>query len=209
MTRLEELQLLDHKVLQEFLSTGQSVGIPDKLQDYIRKINAIPAIVHYNGAALSKCITALRRQFPDLTYSQARGIYEDAMNFFYMDNTVTSDAWDNYYADQFDKLARLSLGMNKPETALRAFSKAHELRTRSTDRIKPGEWAPPTFIISDRIKPEQLGYAKQNLYDIARKAESGFYKNLIEGLPITEKEKERLLAEAEVEDAVYEELSTD
>ena len=81
MTRLEELQLLDHKVLQEFLSTGQSVGIPDKLQDYIRKINAIPAIVHYNGAALSKCITALRRQFPDLTYSQARGIYEDAMNF--------------------------------------------------------------------------------------------------------------------------------
>lgn len=209
MTRLEELQLLDHKVLQEFLNTGQSVGIPDKLQDYIRKINAIPAIVHYNGAALSKCITALRRQFPDLTYSQARGIYEDAMNFFYMDNTVTSDAWDNYYADQFDKLARLSLGMNKPEAALRAFTKAHELRTRSTDRIKPGEWAPPTFIISDRIKPEQLGYAKQNLYDIARKAESGFYKNLIEGLPITEKEKERLLAEAEVEDAVYEELSTD
>ena len=209
MTRLEELQLLDHKVLQEFLSTGQSVGIPDKLQDYIRKINAIPAIVHYNGAALSKCITALRRQFPDLTYSQARGIYEDAMNFFYMDNTVTSDAWDNYYADQFDKLARLSLGMNKPDAALRAFTKAHELRTRSTDRIKPGEWAPPTFIISDRIKPEQLGYAKQNLYDIARKAESGFYKNLIEGLPITEKEKERLLAEAEVENAVFEDISTD
>ncbi len=209
MTRLEELQLLDHKVLQEFLNTGQSVGIPDKLQDYIRKINAVPAIVHHNGAALSKCISAIRRQFPDLTYSQARGIYEDAMNFFYMDNTVTSDAWDNYYADQFDKLARLSLGMNKPEAALRAFTKAHELRTRSTDRIKPGEWAPPTFIISDRIKPEQLGYAKQNLYDIARKAESGFYKNLIEGLPITEKEKERLLAEAEVEDAVFEDISTD
>ena len=99
--------------------------------------------------------------------------------------------------------------MNKPDAALRAFTKAHELRTRSTDRIKPGEWAPPTFIISDRIKPEQLGYAKQNLYDIARKAESGFYKNLIEGLPITEKEKERLLAEAEVENAVFEDISTD
>ena len=209
MTRLEELQLLDHKVLQDFLSTGKSEGIADALQDYIRKINAVPAIVHYNGAALTRCISALRRQFPDMTYSQARGIYEDAMNFFYMDNTVTSDAWDNYYADQFDKLARLSIAMNKPEAAGRNFSKAHELRTRSTDRIKPGDWNPHTFIISDKIKPEQLGYAKQNLYDIARKAESGYYKKLIDGLPITDKEKERLFAEAEVEDAAFEDLTTD
>ncbi|MBP3343045.1 MAG: hypothetical protein J6L20_01685 [Bacteroidales bacterium] len=209
MTRLEELQLLDHKVVQEFLHTGQSAAIPDNLQDYIRKINAVPSIVHYNGAAVSRCIKALRTEFPDLSYSQARGIYEDAMNFFYMDNTVTSDAWDNYYADQFDKLARLSLAMNKPEAAQRAFAKAHELRTRSTDRIKPGDWAPPTFIISDKIRPEQLGYSKQNLYDIARKAESGFYKNLIEGLPIPDKEKERLFAEAEVEDAAFEDLTTD
>ncbi|MBR2478341.1 MAG: hypothetical protein IKB48_05760 [Bacteroidales bacterium] len=209
MTRLEEVQLLDHKLLQEFLQSGQSSSIPETLQDYIRKINAVPAIVHYNGSAISRCIKALCRQFPDLTYSQARGIYEDAMNFFYMDNMITSDAWDNYYADQFDKLARLSLGMDKPEAAIRAFSKAHELRTRSTDRIKPGDWAPPTFIISDRIKPEQLGYAKQNLYDIARKAESGYYKKLIDGLPITDKEKERLFEEAEVEDAAFEELATD
>lgn len=209
MTRLEEMQLLDHKILQEFLHTGESTSISEILQDYIRKINAVPAIVHYNGSAISRCIKALRRQFPDLTYSQARGIYEDAMNFFYMDNTVTSDAWDNYYADQFDKLARLALGMDKPEAAIRAFSKAHELRTRSTDRIKPGDWAPPTFIISDRIKPEQLGYTKQNLYDIARKAESGYYKKLIDGLPITDKEKERLFEEAEVEDAAFEELATD
>lgn len=209
MTRLEELQLLDHKLLQEFLHTGHSMSIPEKLQDYIRKINAVPSIVHHNGATITRCISALRRQFPDMTYSQARGIYEDAMNFFYMDNTVTSDAWDNYYADQFDKLARLALGMDKPEAALRAFSKAHELRTRSTDRIKPGDWAPPTFIISDRIKPEQLGYAKQNLYDIARKAESGYYKKLIEGLPITDKEKERLIEEAEVEDSAFEDLTTD
>ncbi len=209
MTRLEELQLLDHKLVQDFLQSGQSTSIPETLKDYILKINAVPAIVHHNGAALSRCIPALRRQFPEMTYSQARGIYEDAMNFFYMDNTVTSDAWDNYYADQFDKLARLSLAMDKPEVAMRSFAKAHELRTRATDRIKPGDWNPPTFIISSNIKPEQLGYAKQNLYDIARKAESGYYKKLIDNLPITEKEKERLLAEAEVEDAVFEDLTTD
>lgn len=209
MTRLEEMQLLDHKLVQEFLQSGQSTSIPLALQDYIRKINAVPAVVHHNGATISRCISALRRQFPDMTYSQARGIYEDAMNFFYMDNTVTSDAWDNYYADELDKLARLSLAMDKPETALRAFSKAHELRTRATDRIKPGDWNPPTFVISSNIKPEQLGYAKQNLYDIARKAEAGYYKKLIDGLPITEKEKERLFAEAEMEDAAFEELTTD
>ena len=209
MTRLEEVQLLDHRLLQDFLQTGKSECIPGDLQDYIRKINAVPSIVHHNGAALGRCIAALRKQFPTLSYAQARGIYEDAMNFFYMDNTVTSDAWDNYYADEFDKLARLSLAMDKPEAAQRAFAKAHELRTRSTDRIKPGDWNPPTFIISDRIKPEQLGYAKQNLYDIARKAESGYYKKLIDGLPITEKEKERLFAEAEVEDAAFEDLTTD
>ena len=44
MTRLEELQLLDHKVLQDFLSTGKSEGIADALQDYIRKINALSGV---------------------------------------------------------------------------------------------------------------------------------------------------------------------
>ena len=144
-----------------------------------------------------------------MSYAQARGIYEDAMNFFFMDNSVTSDAWDNYYADQFDNLARLAIAMDKPDAAIRAFAKAHELRTRSTDRIKPTDWNPPTFIISNTIKPEQLGFKKQNLYDIARREESGYYKKMIEGLPISDKEKERLIMEAEVENTTYEEVQTD
>ena len=209
MTRLEQLQQLSTEILQEFLRKGTSVGISEDLQKYILQINAVPSIIHHNGSSVTRCIAALRRQFPEMTYSQARGIYEDAMNFFYLDTSVTSDAWDNYYADQFDNLARLAIAMDKPGDAIRAFSKAHKLRTRATDRIKPGDWNPPTFIISDKIRPEQLGFAKQNLYDIARKAESGYYKNLIEGLPISDKEKIRLKVEAEVEDAAFEELETD
>lgn len=209
MTRLEELQLIDHKILEDFLRTGKSSSIAEDLKQYIVRINAVPAIVHHNGTSITKCITAIRRQFPEMSYAQARGIYEDAMNFFFMDNSVTSDAWDNYYADQFDNLARLAIAMDKPDAAIRAFAKAHELRTRSTDRIKPTDWNPPTFIISNTIKPEQLGFKKQNLYDIARREESGYYKKMIEGLPISDKEKERLIMEAEVENTTYEEVQTD
>lgn len=209
MTRLEELQLIDHKILEDFLRTGKSSSIAEDLKQYIVRINAVPAIVHHNGTSITKCIAAIRRQFPDMSYAQARGIYEDAMNFFFMDNSVTSDAWDNYYADQFDNLARLAIAMDKPDAAIRAFAKAHELRTRSTDRIKPTDWNPPTFIISNTIKPEQLGFKKQNLYDIARREESGYYKKMIEGLPISDKEKDRLMMEAEVENTTYEEVQTD
>lgn len=209
MTRLEELQLIDHKILEDFLRTGKSSSIAEDLKQYIVRINAVPAIVHHNGTSITKCIAAIRRQFPEMSYAQARGIYEDAMNFFFMDNSVTSDAWDNYYADQFDNLARLAIAMDKPDAAIRAFAKAHELRTRATDRIKPTDWSPPTFIISNTIKPEQLGFKKQNLYDIARREESGYYKKMIEGLPISDKEKDRLMIEAEVENTTYEEVQTD
>jgi hypothetical protein len=54
-----------------------------------------------------------------------------------------------------------------------------------------------------------LGYAKKSILDIARKAEDGFYINLINALPTTEKEKKRLLKDAGIQDVPFEETPND
>ena len=207
MNKLDQLKSIDPAILQDFLEKRNPNGIREELREYILQINAVPAIIHYKGASLTRVAQSLRRQFPNLTYAQARGIYEDAMNFFYFDDSVTSDAWDNYYAEQYDNLARLSIAMNKPDVAIKAFEKAHDLKVRATDRIKTADWAPPIFVISSKIKPEDLGYAHKSLYDIARKAEDGFYKKLIDNLPVSDAEKQRLTKEADIKDTDYEEIT--
>lgn len=207
MNRLDQLQTLDPEVLQNFLETKISHAISKELQDYIIKINAVPSIIHYNGASVSKATKLLMQQFRGLTYSEARSIYYDALNFFYIDDNVSSDAWDNYYAEKIEDLARYSIGVNRPDVALKAFLEAHRLKVRNSDRIKPGDWKPPVFIINNKIKPEDLGYEKQSIYEINRKAESGFYAKLISSLPTSEKQKASLRQDAGVEDVDYEEPS--
>jgi len=205
MNRLDQLQCLEPSVLQNFLETKVSRAISKELQEYIIRINAVPAIIHYNGASVTKATKLLMQQFKGLTYSEARSIYYDALNFFYIDDNVSSDAWDNYYAEKIEDLARYSIGVNRPDVALKAYLEAHRLKVRNTDRIKPGDWKPPIFIINNKVKPEDLGYEKQSIYEINRKAESGYYSKLINSLPITEKERIRLRQEAEIQDIDYEE----
>lgn len=199
MGKLDQLHKIDQKVLQHFIDTGKSVSISKDMQNYILRVNAIPAIVHYEGASVTRVIGALRKQFPGMTYSEARGIYYDAMNLFYMDDDISSDAWDNYYAGKLDDLAQLSIAQGDNDVALKCFTKAHELRIRSTERIKPEAWHAPIIILNNKLKPEDLGYKKKSVYDIARRDEEGFYTKQIEALPISRDSKIKLLKDAAID----------
>ena len=67
-----------------------------------------------------------------------------------------------------------------------------------------------TFIISPTITAEELGFTKKNLKEIAAKHNQGFYVTLIDSLPIENKEKKRLLRDADIQDAeIVEELPND
>ena len=73
---------------------------------------------------------------------------------------------------------------------------------------KDSAWA-PVFIISPEITPEELGFSKRSLKEIARKSNEGFYINLIESLPIEQEEKKRLLSDANIQDVEFTEEPND
>lgn len=209
MNKLERLQEISPDILQNFLKTRKSFALPEDMQEYIIRINAVPAIVHHQGASMTRVVRVLQKQFPDLNYSSARDIYYDAMNFFHVDDSITVDAWDNYYADKMEDLARLCIAMDKPESAKRCYDKAHAFRTSAAQRIKVGDWQVPVFIISNKIKASDLGFEKKSLMDIVRKDEDGFYINLINSLETTDKEKKRLIREANIQEVEAEEVEDD
>ena len=58
------------------------------------------------------------------------------------------------------------------------------------------------------VTPEELGFQKKNLKEIAGKYNRGFYISLIDGLPIESSEKKRLLRDADIQEAeIVEDLS--
>ena len=60
------------------------------------------------------------------------------------------------------------------------------------------------------MTPEQLGFSKKNLKEIAAKHNQGFYVTLIDSLPIETKEKRRLLRDADIQEAeIVEEIPND
>jgi hypothetical protein len=129
MSLLQRLHEVDADVLADFIRKRKSTALPEDLQQYAVHLNAVPAIVHKMGANMMRVVKALQAQFPELNFSTARQRYYDAMNFFHIDDTVSTAAWDNYYADQLDKLALLCIAADKHDTAKRCYDKAHQLRT--------------------------------------------------------------------------------
>lgn len=198
---LERLREFDAQLIQQFLTDKKSLAIPLELQEYIIKVNAVPAIIHHNPNSMTVVVRELQKQFKGLSYSQARDIYYDAMNFFYVDDAISADAWDNFYAEQQEKLARLAISLNKVDAASKCFQQARSYRIAAAERIKPGEWKAPVFILTNKIRPEDLNIKSQKIYDIIRKDEEGKYSKMINGLPISEAEKKRLKNDAGIQEA--------
>lgn len=209
MTKLERLQAIDPNVLQNFIKTKKSAAIAEDLQEYIIRMNSTTSIIHHNGSSQTRVCKALMLEFSDITYSQARDIYYDALNFFYVDDNISAAAWDNYYAEKFEDLSRLAIVADNLPVACKAMANAHELRTKNRDIIKPTDWAPAIFIINPEVDPKDLGYKTKSIYEIQRRRENKMLGDMIEDLPTSEKNKTKLKEEAGIQDVEHEEVNDD
>lgn len=208
-TMLERFRTLDPALIDSYRRTGKTSAIPAELQEYVDHVSSVPAIVHKTGAVMSRVVRELQVLFPMLPFGTARDRYYDAMNIFHVDDTISAEAWDNYYADKMEDLARLCIATDKYDTAKRCFEKAHEFRTKATERIDPDKIHMPIFIISNKIKASDLGYVKESLHEIASKAEKGEYIKLISTLPTTTTEKTRIAKDAGITDVNFEEVENE
>lgn len=202
--RLELLATYKADDIQFFLQYRKSDVISVDMQTYILQLDSMARLFHYHKHSYSRAVEALRKEWPSLTVAQARGIYRDALEYFYQDDAISARAWDLKYADAYDDLARLAIKSDKLATAKAALDRAHELRTMQREQDEHN-WQPPVFFINVNVKPEDLGYKTQKLMDIAKRAEDAKYKELILGLETTEAEKKRLMIDADIQDTEIQE----
>lgn len=203
--RLDILRSYTVDEIQSFLKTRESPSIPEPMQEYILQLNSVVSIIHHNGTNMTRACQALQREYPELTISQARSIYYDALEYFYIDDSVSARAWDMVFADQFEDLKNLAIREDKLSVAYRCMEKAHELRTMNRESLDY-DWTPPVFLISTKVRPETLGFKSQKLLDIARRAEDKEFRQMIDGLETTDAEKQRLYREAGISDVEYEKV---
>lgn len=206
--RLDLVRSFPAEEIQSFLATRDSVTIPEDIQQYILYLNSASSIIHHVGTNLKEASESLMKEYPSLTRAQARGIYYDALEYFYIDESVSARAWDMIFADEFDRLKDIAIEQEQCMTAFKCLEKAHELRTKRRESLDY-DWTPPVFLISTTVKPEALGYKSQKLMDIARRNEDKEYKEMIMSLETTAAEKERLLREAGIEVVIEDEKQDD
>lgn len=206
--RLLAVSKLDMDEVRSFLQTRKSAVISPNLQTYILQLDTVARILHTNRLSVKAAILQIRREWPELTVAQARGIYYDGLEFFYHDDQASASMWDKVYADFFDDLSRLSIASGKEATALRAAELAHKLRT-TVREAQEYQWRAPVYLININVKPEDLGYESQKLADIARRAEDRKFADMIGSLETTEAEKARLLADAGIKTVDYEKVDED
>ena len=136
-------------------------------------------------------------------------LYE-AINYFQVDNNVPIKIWENQYANQFENLAKLCALAGDYKTQGKCYERALECRRRASEISEADRDLGVTFIITPSITAEELGFSKKSLKDIAAKHNQGFYVTLIDSLPIEQKEKKRLLRDADIQDAeIVEEIPND
>lgn len=196
--RLQTLQKYRIEDIQAFLQTRQSSVIASDMQTYILQLDTVARLMHTNSLSVRKSIDQLRREWPELTVSQARGIYYDALDYYYFDDSSSAKSWDMVYADQLEDLKTLAIAADKYDVALKCIIKAHELRT-TVRESESHNWQAPVFLININVKPEDLGYESKKLADIARRADDRKYREMIMSLETTDAEKTRLLMEAGIE----------
>ncbi len=196
--RLQTLQKYSIEDIQSFLQTRQSSVIASDMQTYILQLDTVARLMHANSLSVRKSIDQLRREWPELTVSQARGIYYDALDYYYFDDSSSAKSWDMVYADQLEDLKTLAIAADKYDVALKCIIKAHELRTIVRES-ESHNWQAPVFLININVKPEDLGYESKKLADIARRADDRKYREMIMSLETTDAEKTRLLKEAGIE----------
>ena len=211
MEYLSRLESLHPDIIDSFLVSGNSEAIPLELQQFIMQLQWAIEIKEYESN-ITRAAKKLRErvwatQNIRLNLNTAKSRIYNAMVYFDVDDNIPQKIWDRDAANKFESLAKLAIAQDKLNEAGRFIDRANELRRRANTADSEAGNAQINFLISTNYKIEDGGFERKNLKQIAAKANKGFYINLINGLPLTQEEKEPLYRDADIEEADFEEIN--
>lgn len=211
MNKLDTLDKIHPDLISAFLTTGKCDGIAPDVQIFLKQLQWAAEVYEYErnitraAKQLRQRINAQQQINIDERTCKAR-IYA-AINYFSIDNNVSIKVWESNYADKYEDLAKLCAAAEDYKTMGKCYSAALECRRRASEIAEADRDLGIVFLISPELSSEDLGYSKASLKEIAAKHNKGFYLNLIDSLPIEKVEKKRLLRDADIQEAEYEELN--
>jgi hypothetical protein len=186
----------DHlEALKIMIEKGDIKGLTTIQVEFIDQIDYIRGL-HLRWRSKPFIVNAVRMRWPNLSKIQVGKLYNDTLNFFYLDNDVKIEAWRNIYAEKLDNLAALALDMNDGELSRRCIADAAGIR--GVNKEVPPQVPPevldrrPVFYTIDITK---LGIPKIDRPDLA---------SLIDNLDLSREEKNRFKREAMIEDVPFE-----
>lgn len=202
---LPQLQKLPVDIVQRFLDVrdASACGIAPALAEYILQVN-FASNLHKKYASITECAKKMNQEYPSLSIHTCRQRIYDAVNYFNCDCNVTSEAWNNYFADQMMSLRDVNLVAHNFKEARLCMQEAKKYRIEASSNIidpRLKEFKPQ--IVSPDLEIPRMGIKKQGLLKAYDKA-----REIILKRDIPESEKNRLLGEVELElnisDAEYE-----
>lgn len=213
MNNLQRIEEIHPDLISQFLATGECDSIPRDIQLFLQQLSWAMEIFEHErnitraARKLQHRINAEQHAKIELRTCQAR-IYE-AINYFAVDNNVPIKVWENQYANQFENLAKLCAVAGDYKTQGKCYERALECRRRAAEIAEADRDLGVIFLISPELTPEEMGFSKKSLKEIAAKHNKGFYVTLIDSLPIENIEKKRLLRDSDIEYAEFEEIKND
>ena len=212
MNYLEKIESVHPDVIDEFIRTGVSSVIPMELQLVINQM--VYAIQIYrternvSRAAKKLQIRAKAEQGVDINVNTAKSRIYAALNYFDVDCNVSENVWLRDYANKYEDLVKVALAKGRPDIAERCMAAALDCRLRATAADRQASLG-VVYVMSDDIRPEDLGFTTRSKKEIARKANDGVYAKIIDSLDIPTEEKKRLRDDADITDAAFEELENE
>lgn len=202
---LEKLESVHPDLITTFLTTGEGEGIPKDVQIFLKQLQWASEIYEFErnitrGAKkLRLRIAAEQHLTVDVRTCMSR--INQAIGYFNVDCNVGIKVWENDFANKYEDLAKVCSAKRDYKMQKACMDQALECRRRASEMAEADRDLGVVFIISPEVTPEELGFQKKNLKEIAAKHNKGFYVSLIDGLPIESVEKKRLLRDADIEEA--------
>ena len=188
--------------LQDYLASGCTMELTDEEMDYYNALYALVGIHRKYGK--DNAIAFLMHPPFNVERSRARRMYAEALNLFYLNDTVENDAYRNII---FDNLQKAALAVLQNATSSKDMEVYGNLQTQAwkvklldkpdPEKVKLPEEKPVKVYDLD---PAAVGLPSANRNELGRQ---------IDAIDLPEREKVRLKRDANIEDIDFEEMLDD
>lgn len=195
LTNIDGVEL---DLIQEWLHAGRSQKLPQEVAQYLEYMEIVRSQLTREEDK-SYIIKLLMTKPYQLTRYKASQVYMDAINFFYVDSQVKTEAWANYYAEKKERAANKIYPLIRTSKDFEAYQKALNEAAKLRLEYRSKEFNIPEDILR---KPVRIYTADVEIHSSEhQKVNREELAQLIDQYDIPETSRRRIRAEASLEPA--------